>query len=336
MNKGKTEKKEQIIEIVKGIMALVSLFILFTIFSCAVAKFFVKFEIMQANIAYIIAFVSSFTMTILVFIYFISVAKKGKESKIFLWLRKNDYVIILGIIILSIIFISLTPVKIWEINETKDIISIQWVIFGISIAIFVLWHMLTLKYLDEKSEIITPTEGSNYREKYQKLNASIDLIGEVNTRLSTIVWLIINLLILIIATSIVYLMNKAESTLAQNIVIISFYFSTNTIFRLFLDILIPIFKRRQELNHKNNVREDELEEARLKSGIEKGVEEELKKNSQIDPLKKQAMLNEITKVVNFIYRIRNEAVSLQDKEEALRILKEEIEGDKEVTIKTLK
>lgn len=68
-----------------------------------------------------------------------------------------------------------------------------------------------------------------------------------NILFNTISLLTVNLLVLIISTTLVYISIHEITILGQNVVTLSFYFCTNTMIELFLDILKPLSEEKKRL-----------------------------------------------------------------------------------------
>ena len=142
--------------------------------------------------------------------------------------------------------------------ELKEMISIQWTIFGISITIFLVWSFLLLKNLKSKkpqaSEELSPIKRFQYlHEKgvfYQNASASF----------SSITFLTINVLVLIFATGCVYVTENKVNLFNQSCVILSFYFCTNVLVEIFLDILKAIIEEKREILKDTKVSAQEVQE----------------------------------------------------------------------------
>ena len=90
-----------------------------------------------------------------------------------------------------------------------------------------------------------------------------DFSQEVEVTYSAIILLTINLLLLLISTSLIYISAKPNSILTQNILRCSFFLTTNSIVGLFLDILKPLKKEKTEMLKNNTVTKSEINTAQV-------------------------------------------------------------------------
>ena len=84
---------------------------------------------------------------------------------------------------------------------------------------------------------------------------------EIETTFSTAILLTINLLLLFLSTSLIYISAKPDSIITQNILLCSFFFTTNSIVCLFMDILKPLNKDKAEMLRNNNVTKEDIDKA---------------------------------------------------------------------------
>lgn len=161
--------------------------------------------------------------------------------------------------ILLIFFTSIKNELVWSYEELKEVINIQWTIFGISVTVFVFWHVFTSERW--KNYILTGKEEGNSlfkKKKYYEQKENNNL--ELSSSLISVVFLTVNLIIILIATGGVYLISQNNTIFLQTWVIFSFYMCTNTILGLLLDIILPLFKQKKQLYNENKLSEYEQKE----------------------------------------------------------------------------
>ena len=145
---------------------------------------------------------------------------------------------------------------IWSFEEMKDAVSLEWTIFGLSVTIFLVWNVLILQYLKDKRPKKTNDAGLLQKRRFIKDKA--DFYHRASVTFNTVTLLTINLFVLIITTAIVYIIKDDISLWNQNIVIFCFYFGTNTIIQLFLDILQPLNEDKKYILKETRVSNDEI------------------------------------------------------------------------------
>ncbi len=229
-----------------GILILV--FIMTAIFSifpyALLTKFFNEVKIMSENTSTLVTIVcvliSSIFFTILAF-----VSLNTKNKTISTWFSLNYAKIILFYIVICIMLISLKTETIFKYETLKEFISVQWSILGLSIAIFLIWNGVVFKYLEERRP--KKTDNPFPIEQYEYINEKIDFYQMATERFNSITLLIINLMLLAVATTTVYIVYNKVTLLNQNLSIASYYFCSNTIISLFFDILLPFIDRKRKI-----------------------------------------------------------------------------------------
>ena len=185
--------------------------------------------------------------------------QKLKENKLKFWINQNYPKLLIGYIILLFLLLSITNQAKWTTEEINDVLTIEWTIFGLSLAIFLVWNVLIVEYLRKKQ----PADSGKLDliEKYKLMIDRRSFSNEIDMTFSTVIMLSINLVLLIVSSSIVYISHFPEEVFTQNLVCCAFFFSTNTITTLFFDILKPLKKDRNDLKTANQVTKQELDSA---------------------------------------------------------------------------
>lgn len=291
--------KKQAITIIAIILAVV--YILCSLFFLAFFKVFYEFELMSGKLVIILGLSIGAFFTVIIIAYFTYLSIKNSEL---LWLKQNGDTILLLVILISIIFISLTSTLKWMPSEVKDVISIQWVILGTSITIFFVWHVLIMTYLKKKSDDVSEAKGT-YQSEYDRLNDKVVLVSESNTFSGTIIMLAVNLLSLVLVTALVYLANGSESVVIQNFIIISFCLSAHSIVRLFWDIIVLVLNEKNEIKKMNKISNEELKQLHLKAKIEMQVEKELMQRVESGEIERENIIKIKDEIIENVYRDMN-------------------------------
>jgi len=127
----------------------------------------------------------------------------------------------------------------------EKLLTIQWVIFGISATLFVLWIALFSNINTAEPKFSKSIKG---KQKLQYLELVEDYFFYSQKLFKTASMLLINITVLIFVSGYFYLRIQNDfSMFIQNLTIFSFYLSTNTLILLLLDILEPIFVKKKEI-----------------------------------------------------------------------------------------
>ena len=188
-----------------------------------------------------------------------------KNSKLSIWFGNNYPKLLLGYFILIFTMVSINNVAIWTKDEISDVISIQWTIFGLSLTIFLVWNVIIVEFLGKLQPKSERDDDSDYIQQYHLLIQKRSFSQDVETMFLSIILLTINLFLLLSCTGLIYISAKPESVFTQNATMCSFYFTTNTIATLFIDILKPLKKDKADLLKDNKVTKEDLDGA--KAGV---------------------------------------------------------------------
>ena len=218
---------------------------------------FVPFNILMGfSIALVVSILLSVFNTIILAVQ----ERSFSELKVGFWHGKNIPKLYLFYIILVIFINSITSKNIWDASEIKDVLSTEWTIFSLSITIFLVWDIVYVNYIKRKQPV--EKEGLDYLSKYYLLIRKMSFNKTVESGFSTIVVLTINLFLLIISSLFVHIIHIPENLLTQNLIVCTFYFSTNCILMLFYDIVRPLKEEKEYLRKVSEVSKEEFESAK--------------------------------------------------------------------------
>lgn len=253
------------------------------LFGYALFGVFKEFDIISCStqISYSIVVAIGFAVVTLI-VKLIRLIRK-KSAKIEIWFSLNHAKIWLGYVIVVIILFSIKSEIICTLGDLKEFISLQWMIFGISITIFLVWNILITDYL--KKNIPFESKNDSLLGELKYINIKSDFYVNATTRFISVTVLVINLIVLLYATASVYLTmdsNDGVNLFNQNISKVSFYLCTNTLASLFFDILLPLAKEKKDIFKKSKPTNEE-------------VEKYIKSNQEIvKALKEVELINKIT------------------------------------------
>lgn len=202
--------------------------------------------------------------------------KRFRETKLSFWLGRNYPKLLMGYVLTILTIVSINSQPTWESNMVSEVLSLQWTIFGLSLTIFLVWNVLMVEFLKGKQPKV-----SDSSSLYQKYTLALDkraYTQEIDTTFNSVVLLTINLFLLLLSTVMIYIRMKPESIITQNILLCSFFFTTNAILCLFMDILLPLKKDKEELLNNNSVTQSDIDKAyaaqftqAIIDGIKQGV-----------------------------------------------------------------
>ena len=114
------------------------------------------------------------------------------ETSFSFWFHKNTAKIIIGYILFLIALISIRNESAWTTEAVYDILSLQWMIFGLSLTIFLVWNVIIVEFLKRKQP--KESDSDDLLQKYKIALEKHDFSQEVEVTYSTIILLTINLL----------------------------------------------------------------------------------------------------------------------------------------------
>ncbi len=202
------------------------------------------------------------------------------ETKVSFWLHKNYPKIIVGYLMLIFAFVSIKNESIWTTEEVYDILSLQWMIFGLSLTIFLVWNVIIVEFLKRRQP--QEQDSDDVFKKSKIVLEKHDFSQEVEATYLTVIILTINLMFLLLSTSLIYIVFKPDSVFVQNLLRCSFFLTTNSIISLFFDILKPLKKEKREMLKNNNVTKSDVNKAYIALLIKSAIEEKKKELNLVD------------------------------------------------------
>lgn len=212
-------------------------------------------------------------LSVIVVVYTELHLRRTKESRLSFWINKNTPNLVISYVMLCIVIFSTTNKATWETENIKEIVTVEWTIFGLSLTIFLVWNVI-IDYLRRKQPIAPKI--ADYVQTYDFLKNRQAFLFEIETSFATIVLLTANLFLLVFSTSFVYLGSKPESVLTQNIVRCTFYFTTNTIIMAFIEMLKPLRQEKAELKKANEVKKREFDTVRSFANLQEMIDDHMK------------------------------------------------------------
>lgn len=193
----------------------------------------------------------TFSLYFMLLIYPLINKKKNKLSK---FCEKHSLSVSLFILFATITVDAITNQKEYNEQRISELLNVEWVIFGITIALFTIWNALYLSKKKTKNKNPNDLVGI---ERVIEINSINSEILDNNSMLYCLVLLIFNTILLIITTSMFYINFTSENTV-NVLSTVSFYLCTNTMFSIFSETIIPMFKNK--LEYDSSIKEYKLDD----------------------------------------------------------------------------
>lgn len=185
--------------------------------------------------------------------------KQINKSRFSLWMSKHYPKLLISYFLLIFALISIESQPIWAPEEISDVLSIQWTIFGLSLTIFLVWDVVIVDFLKKRQpKEYDPTD---LLQKYRSILEKESFSQDVETTFSTVILLTVNLFLLLLSTTLIYISAQSDTIFTQNVLHCSFFFTTNSIAFLFLDILKPLQKEKADMLKRSNVSMEDIDNA---------------------------------------------------------------------------
>jgi len=187
-------------------------------------------------------------------------AKQIGETRFSFWLGKNYPKLLMGYFLLVFALASTKKEPIWTTEMVYDILSLQWTIFGLSLTIFLVWDVIIIDFLKKRQP--QESDSTDLLQKYKSIMDRMSFSQEIETTFLTVILLTVNLFLLILSSSQIYIIGEPNTIYTQNILHFSFFCTTNSIVILFFDILKPLKEEKGKMLNNNNVTKEDIDNAR--------------------------------------------------------------------------
>lgn len=174
-----------------------------------------------------------------------------KITKFWSWFDNSRSTFIILYLFFVITLSSIRSEVVWDLEQMRNFISLQWTIFGITITIFLVWNALIINNLKQKFP--KPIQKQTILNKSHYINEKMQFYQNASFKFNSITFVIINSLTIIVSTGFLYIAFNEVNLINQNITIASFYFCTNTLSIILLDVLEPLLLEKKILLEKTKV-----------------------------------------------------------------------------------
>lgn len=228
------------------------------LFVSQLMRVFCSFGLISTYIELVSEAIATAFITILLSVYYIHLNKAEKKTKFDNWVLMNISKMVLFYVILIICLVSIRSNVFISLEELRDIISLEWTMFGISAAVFLVWNVIIIEYLEQKK----PTETSSGApiEKAMYIAEKGTFFQLASSSFNTISLLFISLIVLVFATLFAYIIWKEVNLFNQTIAFIAFFFATNTLLDLMCGVLRPLKEKKRKMLESSKISNYEVEE----------------------------------------------------------------------------
>lgn len=261
-----------------------------------------RFVNVQSTTQLSVPIVCSLIVSSIVAIIEINHTRKLREGRLGFWLYQNLTKITFSYMCLVLFLISVAYTAGWTKDRVIDILLIEWTIFGITAAVFVVWKTLVFEYFRNKQPIASDKDSSFQR--LELLFEKCALSNEIESSFFSTILLTISLCLLLTATTLAYMVNASELAVTQIIIRGSFYSLTNALFALFFDIVKQVKEDRDSLKEINKVTKEELVTAEERVHTDLKVLEEMVADLEANDLslkQKRERIVQLRKLLDGIY-----------------------------------
>ena len=157
-------------------------------------------------------------------------------SKARKWMENRGHKLWVAYILFILACISIKNEVILDSASLNNIIIIQWMIFTVSVAIFLVYCGSIKQYLEKNA----PSENDDIKglERLKHLQKKESFYARIGDALSPITLLTINLYVLVLTTGTIYFW-FGLNVYTQALTVFSFYLSTNSLCMVFQQTSIP-------------------------------------------------------------------------------------------------
>ena len=240
---------------------------------------FCEFQLLSENTVLYSSLVVAGNFALICLGVAIAIIKTDKKTKLEQWFTINASKQFLSYKLLKLNFPSIESEVFLTNKDIKELLSIKWTILGISVAVFLIWNVVAIDFLENKKpqppQSKMPTRFLIYLQKKENFYFDATLL------LSDVYFLLLNVVFLCIETSFTYITPSESSIFSQSLAIFVLYLCTNTIVLLILDILKPFNEKKKSMLQETKTTDSDID---LQNKIFKETEKTLTAIESIEQL----------------------------------------------------
>lgn len=178
--------------------------------------------------------------------------------------------LLLCYIVLFYLLMSIDNKVTWTTENAKELLTVSWTIFEISIMIFIVWDVV-LEHLRKK--IPKPQEFTDVNQHLHLILDKNSIAFETETSYISVTVLLINLFVLTSSTILVYLHSLAEKIITQIFLRCALLFSICTLTMLFFDIFRLFKNKKDQIIKSSEVSKKEIDNTLIEIVANRRAEE---------------------------------------------------------------
>ena len=178
--------------------------------------------------------------------------------------------LLLCYIVLFYLLMSIDNKVTWTTENAKELLTVSWTIFEISIMIFIVWDVV-LEHLRKK--IPKPQEFTDVNQHLHLILDKNSIAFETETSYISVTVLLINLFVLTSSTILVYLHSLAEKIITQIFLRSALLFSICTLTMLILDIFRLFKNKKDQIIKSSEVSKKEIDNTLIEIVANRRAEE---------------------------------------------------------------
>ncbi len=239
------------INIGRYFLVIISTLILSYAYFYALFRMLVDFDRLSNKVLLIAPCICSIITLLIVLGVFIYKEHACKISRLENWFSNIFSAFVVFCVFSGITFLSIKNNVLWDIEHIENFVSLQWTIFAITITIFIVWNGFVFDKI--KESFPKNVQKQSIIEKTRYIAGKISFYQKVSLKLNSVIFLVINLIVLLCSTSLAYVSFNDANLINQNFTIASFYFCIASLVFILWDILEPLLSEIKVLLKKSKV-----------------------------------------------------------------------------------
>jgi hypothetical protein len=155
------------------------------------------------------------------------------------------------------ILLSLSSQVSYSLEQMRELLSLEWSIFGLSITLLLVWQVLINNHL--RKALLSPKRELNNFERCSYIKYKTLFHDYTNFKYSPLILLSVNILLLIFSSLLLYPRSNELTLLAHNVTMICLSISLFSFFLLSVDLIRFVHYERKEILSQVEVSKEELD-----------------------------------------------------------------------------
>lgn len=179
------------------------------------------------------------------------------NKKFIQWYQAHKYSIVIWLFLVFFILLSLSSQVSYSLEQMRELLSLEWSIFGLSITLLLVWQVLINNHL--RKALLSPKRELNNFERCSYIKYKTLFHDYTNYKYSPLILLSVNILLLIFSSLLLYPRSNELTLLAHNVTMICLSISLFSFFLLSVDLIRFVHYERKEILSQVEVSKEELD-----------------------------------------------------------------------------